>query len=142
MQGTVQDDTRPLTRLYDRALTAVNPPNVQQEFRVRMMEPFQPPSRYPEGFPPVRYPDITTLPGFLDNPLEDNRDVLYMQDRLIQKRASQAPVVGGDWPYNWDAYGKITYQKDKNGTLPRQEAIERIKYPYEPLRGYYPMEGW
>lgn len=142
MQGTIQEDTRPLTRLYDRALTAVNPPNVQQEFRVRMMEPFQPSSRYPEGIPPVRYPDITTLPGFLDNPLEDTRDILYMQDRLMQKRAAQAPVVGGDWPYNWDAYGKIAYQKDKNGTLPRQEVVERIKYPYEPLRGYYPMEGW
>jgi hypothetical protein len=142
MQATVRADNRPLTNLYDRAFTAINAPNVFSQFVARTQEPFQPSSRYPEGQPPVRYPDITTLPGFLENPLEDNRDILIVENRMMQKRAAQAPVLGGEYPYNWDAYGKIAFQKDRMGTLPPAEKAERIKYPYEPLRGYYPMEGW
>lgn len=142
MLAVTRDDNRPLTNLYDRALTAVNPSNVFTQFHVRLTEPFQPSSRYPEGQPPVRYPDLTSLPGFLNNPLEDDRDILIHHNKMAMERAAQAPVVGGEWPYSWDSYGKIAYQKDKMGTLPTRERVERIRYPYEPLRGYYPMEGW
>lgn len=144
MITTVRDDTRPFTRLYDQTLTAVNPPNVFHRVELRMEEPFQPSSRYPIGEPPVRYPDLTTVPGFLENPMEDAVDVRYQAERMAQQTADNTTEAEplGRAPVGWDSYGKITYQKDKTGTLPNREQIQRIVYPYAPLRGTYPMEGW
>lgn len=144
MFTTVRDDTRPLTKLYDRTLTAVNPPNVFHQTEVRLQEPFQPSSRYPQGEPPVRYPDLTTIPGWLDNPMEDAVDIRYQAGRLAERVAGNSTYEEplGREPNGWDAYGKIDYQKNKNGTLPSREKTERIIYPYAPLRGVYPMEGW
>jgi len=144
MITTVRDDTRPLTRLYDDVLTSVNPPNVFHKVEVRMQEPFQPSSRYPIAEPPVRYPDLTTIPGFLENPMEDAVDVRYQAGRLAQRVADNTSAENplGRPPVGWETYGDIAYQKDKTGSLPSSERVERIVYPYAPLRGTYPMEGW
>lgn len=144
MFANVRDDTRALTRLYDTTLTAVNPPNVFYKTQLRLQEPFQPSSIYPIGEPPVRYPDLTTVPGFLEDPAQDDADLRNLLIRNAQTVASNttedAPL--GRAPVGFEAFGKIEFQKDKNGTLPSTDRVERIVYPYEPLRGYYPMTGW
>jgi len=130
--------------LYDQTLTAVNPSNVKYETRLRLGEPFQPSSRYPQGEPPVRYPDLTTIPGFIENPAQDAADVnnlLLRNVETVSRNVSEdAPF--GRAPIGFESFGKIEFQKDKSGTLPPKDKTDRIVYPYEPLRGFYPMTGW
>lgn len=144
MLHTVRDDTRPFTKLYDGVFTSINPPNVFHNVDMRMVEPFQPPSRYPQNRPPVRYPDLTTVPGFLEDPREDAVDVRYQAGRTAERIAENTSELEplGRAPVGFEAYGTIAHQKNKNGTLPNTEKTERIIYPYAPLTGYYPMEGW
>ena len=48
--------------LYERAFASVNPCNILGQANARFQEPFQ---RAPNlvHFPPVRYPDLTAIPG-------------------------------------------------------------------------------
>jgi hypothetical protein len=144
MFASVRDDTRALTRLYDQTLTAINPPNVFYRTELRLQEPFQPSSMYPIGEPPVRYPDLTTVPGFLDNPAQDETDLRHLLVRNAQRVSENVTYEEpfGRAPVGFESFGKLDFQKDKTGTLPGREAVQRIIYPYEPLRGTYPMTGW
>jgi hypothetical protein len=92
----------------------------------------------------VRYPDLTTVPGYLDNPAEDETDLNYLLLRNIQRVSENTDPAEplGRAPNNFESYGKIDYQKDKTGDMPVREKIDRIIFPYEPLRGTYPMTGW
>lgn len=133
MQAYVKEDNRPLTRLYDKTLTAVNAPNVLYQKVTTMMEPFQPRSVYPLGEPPVRYPDVTTVAGFLDNPAQDFSDVRHQLERMAGDYEELFPEN-----HDWNAVAKQDYQKDKSGSLSSQERAERAALPYAPMRGSYP----
>lgn len=103
MQAIVLPDTRPINVTYDKALTAVNAPNVEHSAQVKMIQPFQPSSRYPMGSEPVRYPDVTTTPGFLDNPTEDDMDARNVAERMADAYDHNDPM-----PFktdNFDVYG-------------------------------------
>jgi len=103
MQAIVLPDTRRINVVYDKGLTAVNAPNVEHQSQVQMMQPFQPSSRYPIGQPPVRYPDVTTTPGFMDNPAEDDMDARNVAERMADSYNHNDPMpIRTD---NFDVYG-------------------------------------
>lgn len=133
MQAYVKEDQRPLTRLYDKAFTAVNAPNVLYQKVTTMAEPFQPRSMFPLGEAPVRYPDLTTVPGFLDNPAQDFSDVRHQLERMAEDHDQLFPEH-----HDWNAVAKQDFQKDKSGSLSAQERAERVALPYAPLGGTYP----
>lgn len=99
MQAIVVPDGRPLTVKYDRAFTAVNAPNVEHTAQVAMVQPFQPSSRFPQGQAPVRYPNVTTTPGFLDNPAEDDMDARNVAERMADAYDPNDPM-----PYQTDSF--------------------------------------
>lgn len=72
--------------LYTAAFTAVNAPNVFHKTTARMVEPFQPPSDYPLGQPPSRYPDILTVPPF-------SREELAAEQAIRQSLAEEAATI-------------------------------------------------
>lgn len=144
MQGYVREDHRPFTRLYDKAFTAVNPPNVFHQATTEFQAPFQPRSRYPLGEPPVRYPDLTTIPGFLDNPAQDKSDVRHALERIAEAYTDLFPRQ-----YDWYAVSGTDFQKEKDGALAARERAERVALPFAPLRNTYPaaidygkQQGW
>lgn len=126
MNYTVHNDTRPINLLYDKAFTAVNAPNVHHKAVVTMEEPFQPRSRFPWGVPPVRYPDVTTLGGFLEDPREDDSDA-----RAVAAALADRANAGDLFPRQYDgqAVAPAVYQKPKEGQLSRQERVKRILLP-------------
>lgn len=136
MQSYVVPDERPVARLYDAAFTAVGAPNVKHQNVTQMIEPFQRVSRFPWGQPPVRYPDLTTRAGFMDDPAQDASDARNVAGRMAEKYNEEDPM-----PYQWDgqAVGRQVKQKDHFGTMPRQEMIKRVLMPD---RDSHPLMAW
>ena len=63
----------PQGALYQQTLTNARPANVISQFNARMGEPFQVDPN-PPHMPPVRYPDLFTIPGVMNNdPIPDYR---------------------------------------------------------------------
>lgn len=126
MNYKVQNDTRPINVLYDKAFTAVNAPNVLHKAVVNFQEPFQPRSRYPEGLPPVRYPDVTTIGGFLEDPREDDNDARAMAAAMAERvdPTNLFPIQ-----HDSQAVYKVDFQKPKEGTMDRSEMVKRILLP-------------
>jgi len=123
MQAYVTSDNRPLTRTYDKGLSAVNAPNVKHQATTEFVEPFQPRTKYPLGQPPVRYPDVTTIPGFKDDPRQDEMDARNVAGRAAERFDTNDPMPH-DW--RWDSEYRSDYQKDTSGSLSRDEALRRI----------------
>lgn len=71
-------------RQYAAAFTSVNAPNVKNQNKVGLQQPFQQQPELPLGQPPVRYPDVTTMGGFLENPQESANDVRSMAVRSAE----------------------------------------------------------
>lgn len=136
MQAYVIPDDRATTKTYDRGLTAVNAPNVHHQAVTSLIEPFQPRSRYPIGAPPLRYPDVTTIPGFIDNPEQDAMDA-----RNVAARMADAYDAADAMPYQWDgqAVTGSAYQKNTMGDVPRGELIRRVLMPVSDAK---PMTAW
>jgi len=124
MNYKVENDTSPLNVLYDKAFTAVNAPNVMHQKVVYMMEPFQPMSRFPEGVPPVRYPDVTTIGGFLEDPREDEADARNAAAAMADGTPELFPAQHDD-----QAVGRAAYQKPTFGNLARDEQLARMLFP-------------
>jgi len=129
MEIAVEDDMRQTRRLFDTAFTAVNPANVRHNVVTLMQTPFQKPSPYPMGRPPVRYPDVTTMAGFLQDPAQDAADVRnVLETEALQSRLRDPmPAFWG-----WDAVGQAAFQTNDKGDddfLPRAQVLERMLLP-------------
>lgn len=122
MLTTVEPDNRALPRLFDAALTAVNPMTVRHRTIVPMPEPFQPTSTYPMGRPPVRYPNLTTTPGFMENPSEEEAEINKLAEAMAREYAERDPMPV---LHDSQAVGEQAYQKPKQGTLTDAEKLMR-----------------
>lgn len=140
MQGYVLSDERRENRLYDKAFTAMNAPNVFHRSVTEMMEPFQPRSRMPMGAPPVRYPDVNTTGGFLEDPMQDAQDARNVAGRMAERYNARDPM-----PYQWDgqAVYRQEYQKSTLGEIPSNPVNQGILPKTLPLRdNRVPGQAW
>lgn len=123
------EDDRALTQLYDRTLTAVNPANVQIKKTATVPIPFQPASVFPLGRPPVRYPDVTTIPGFVSDPREDETELRNILGAMASR---DPPGTVNAKKIDWEPEFKnaADYQTDKGQNGPTVlEAMERAFKP-------------
>jgi len=136
MQFEVFPDPRAENRLYDKAFTAVNAPNVMHQAVTELIEPFQPRTTFPMGAPPVRYPDVTTVAGFVQDPAEDEADARNVAARLADKFDPTDPM-----PQAWDnmAVNKEEFQKDRTGPVSNAELINRVLFPEKDSK---PLIAW
>lgn len=118
----VEPDNRALPRLFDAALTAVNPMTVRHRTIVPMPEPFQPASTYPMGKPPVRYPNLTTTPGYMENPTEEENEISKLAEQIAKEYMERDPMPV---LHDSQAVGEQAFQKPKQGTLSEEEMMKR-----------------
>lgn len=126
MLSYTAEDERPHVQLYDRVLTAVNPANVKFGRTAKITEPFQPPSVLPLGRPPIRYPDVTTMPGFLSDPRLDENAFRNVAGQL----AAEQPGVNAAAYDHVPSYKEIAFQTDKGRNGPSvEQQLERALHP-------------
>lgn len=75
------------------AFTAVNAPNVNNRVVTKMTEPFQMAPDLPLGQPPVRYPDLTTMGGFMPDERQRAEDLRRTAARLAEQDDNQGPTA-------------------------------------------------
>lgn len=129
------EDDRALTQLYDRTLTAVNPANVHLKKTATVPIPFQPPSILPLGQPPIRYPDVTTIPGFMSDPREDESELR----NILGAMASRDPpgtinAQKEDWMPEYR--NAADYQTDKGQNGPT--VVEALERAFKPMTQQHP----
>ena len=108
-------------RQYAAAFTAVNAPNVFNKIQTRLTEPFPQQPELPLGQPPVRYPDVTTMGGFLEDPREDEQDRRNVAVRLAADENADGAmpmdiddvVTMGDRPQPVFKIGEENVSKDE-----------------------------
>ena len=123
----VSDDARPQVQLFDRVLTSVNPPNVKLGRQAKVVEPFQPPSVFPLGRPPPRYPDVMTMPGFMSDPRLDETAFRNVMGQLAAREPGVHPANFSLEPAFHDPGA---YQGDKGRNGPTVlEQLERALHP-------------
>lgn len=123
------DDTRPQVQLFDRVLTSVNPSNVKLNRTAKVVEPFQPPSVFPLGRPPFRYPDVMTMPGFVSDPRLDETAFRNVMGQLAETEpgVNAASFVASLEPTFYDPGA---YQGDKGRNGPTvMEQLQRALHP-------------
>lgn len=120
---TVDNNT---TNAYKQALTAVNPPNVQTQDVVRLTEPFVKGVRFP-SLPPVRYPDLQSVPGTLTPPVNEMREAMVDSHLDAQDKDEPVPMdvdkdtVPGPGPRPFPIYG--------NQLMSNEEMIKKVFGP-------------
>ena len=123
----VAEDERPHVQLYDRVLTSANPANVKFGRTAKIAEPFQPPSVLPLGRPHIRYPDVTTMPGFLSDPRLDES---AFRNVAGQMAAEQPGVHAANYSLEPQFQDPGAYQGDKGRNGPTvMEQLQRALHP-------------
>jgi hypothetical protein len=123
----ISDDTRPQVQLFDRVLTSVNPSNVKLRRTAKVVEPFQPPSVFPLGRPPLRYPDVMTMPGFMSDP---RLDETAFRNVMGQLAGTEPGVNAANVGLEPTFHDPGAYQGDKGRNGPTVlEQLERALHP-------------
>lgn len=73
-------------RQYAAAFTAVNAPNVKNQHVISTPQPFPQQPILPMGQPPVRYPDLNTTGGFLEDPSQSAQDMRSVAVRMAMEQ--------------------------------------------------------
>lgn len=135
MDVTVLPDGR--DALYLGAFSATNPPNVKNDVVAAMVTPFQPSSKAPFGMPPLRYPDLTTMGGFLDNPEDDERGVRQELGKVAASINRDDPT-----PMDIDSFGTVGDRPVKNKGPERLAQDELFQRAFKPRLNGVPTTAW
>ena len=135
MNVTVLEDDR--DALYTQAFTATNPSNVKDDIVAAMVTPYQPPSKTPFGLPPVRYPDLTTMGGFIENPADDEAGVRQELAKVAASINREDPT-----PMDIDSFGTVGDRPVKNKGPERLAQDELFERAFKPRLGSIPTTAW
>lgn len=129
-------------RLYAAAFTSINAPNIKTQLNTPIDVPFQAQPRLPLGQPPVRYPDLTTIPGFLADPRGDASD-------LRTAAVRQAQAAGDGRPTAREVDSMVTmgrqappgyFKQDPNRVTPREMLLSTFNPNYRITE--MPLTAW
>lgn len=135
MNVAILEDNR--DALYTQAFTATNPPNVNDSVVAAMVTPFQPSSKAPFGLPPVRYPDLTTTGGFIDNPVDDEAGIRQELGKVAASINREDPT-----PMDIDSFGTVGDRPVKDKGPERLAQDELFDRAFKPRLGNVPTTAW
>lgn len=135
MDVTILPDNR--DALYLGAFSATNPSNVKSDVVAAMVTPFQPSSQAPFGMPPVRYPDLTTMGGFLSNPEDDESGVRQELGKVAASINRDDPT-----PMDIDSFGTVGDRPVKNKGPERLAQEELFERAFKPRMQDRPTTAW